>query len=85
MAHWVITEEYLDRLRPIARFETTREEALSMLYETACSHRFTKGLIQQRREVFRVDDCTYYVEVLGAMSTYRLRYCLAERVWSTDT
>ena len=85
MAHWVIIEEYMDRLRPIARFEATREEARSRLYETACTRLFSEGLRQRRREVFRVDDDTYYVEARGTLGTYQLRYCLAERVWSTDT
>jgi hypothetical protein len=84
MAHWVIVEELPDRLRSVARFEGTREEARRRLYETACTHKFGEGLLQRRREVFRVDDDTYYVEITGGMGRYRLRYCLAERVWSTD-
>ncbi|MFE9926968.1 hypothetical protein ACFYQA_37165 [Streptomyces sp. NPDC005774] len=84
MAHWVVVEEREDTLRPIARFESTREEARRRLYETACTHRFAGGLLQQRREVCRVDDDTYFVEVKGGPDTYHLRYCLAERVWSTD-
>ncbi|MFJ8539229.1 hypothetical protein [Streptomyces sp. NPDC093591] len=84
MAHRVVVEELPDRFRPIARFEGTREEARRTLYETACTHKFTEGLQQRRREVYRVDDDTYYVEVKGGLGTYCLRYSLAERVWSSD-
>ncbi len=61
-----------------------REEARRRLYETACTHRFAGGLLQQRREVYRVADDTYFVEIKGGPGTHRLRYRLAERVWSTD-
>jgi hypothetical protein len=84
MGHWVIVEEHVDRLRGIERFEGTREEARSRLYETACAHKFAERLQQSRREVFRVDDDTYYVEIKGGLGKYRLRYYLAERVWSTE-
>ncbi|WP_406356765.1 hypothetical protein OHB56_30700 [Streptomyces sp. NBC_01635] len=84
MAHWIVVEEREETLRPIARFEGTREEARRRLYEAACTHRFAGGLKQQRREVYRVDDDTYFVEIKGGLGTHRLRYCLAEHVWSTD-
>ncbi|MEF9906776.1 hypothetical protein [Streptomyces sp. P9-A2] len=84
MAHWVVVEELEDRFRPVARFEGTREEARRRLYETACTRRFTGGVLKQRGEVYRVDDDTYFVEVKSGLVTYRLRYYLAERVWSTD-
>ncbi|MDQ0598446.1 hypothetical protein QF037_002791 [Streptomyces canus] len=84
MVHGVIVEERADSLRAIERFEGNREEARSRLYETACAHKFADGLQQRRREVFRVDDDTYYVEIKGGLGRYRLRYYLAERVWSTE-
>ncbi|GAB3174705.1 hypothetical protein [Streptomyces incanus] len=46
--------------------------------------RVRRGLPQQRREVYGVDDGTYFVEIKGGPGTYHLRYCLAERVRSTD-
>ncbi|MEV5609651.1 hypothetical protein [Streptomyces sp. NPDC052225] len=88
MPHWVIVVDH-DRgegesLAPVARFDGTREEARRRLYETACTHRFSTSLRERRREVFRQDDDAYYVEIRGALGTYRLRYCLAERVWSSE-
>ncbi|KUO03227.1 hypothetical protein [Streptomyces caeruleatus] len=84
MAQWVVVEEFEDRLRPIERFEGTVVEARRRLYETACTHKFSEGLQQRRREVFRVHDDMYFVEVKGGLGTYRLRYWLAERVWGTE-
>ena len=83
-AQWGVVEEPHDTLRPVARFEGTREEARRRLYEAACTHRFTGGLRRQRREVYRVDDDTYCVETKGGPGPYHLRHGLAERVRSTD-
>ncbi|MBO1335817.1 hypothetical protein [Streptomyces sp. VRA16 Mangrove soil] len=86
MARWVITVEHargdVYDVVPVARFDGTREQAHRRLYETACTHRFSSTLREQGRDVFRRDDGTYYVEIQGALTEYRLRYCLAELVWS---
>ncbi|MFI1421439.1 hypothetical protein ACH4VX_26385 [Streptomyces sp. NPDC020731] len=84
MAHWGVVEELHDRPQPVAHSGGTREEARRRLYETACTHRFTGGLMQRRREAYRVDDDAYYVEIKGGPGTHHLRYSLAERVRSTD-
>ncbi|GAA2330710.1 hypothetical protein OKJ48_16015 [Streptomyces kunmingensis] len=86
---WLITRELSQGreahgAEPVARFEATREEARRRLYETACTHRFSRALQQQRREVFRQDPDVYHVQIEGKLATYHLRYCLSELVWSTD-
>lgn len=73
-----------ETLRPVARFEGTGEEARRRLYEAACAHRFTGGLMRRCREVYRVDDDTYHVQTKGGPGTYHLRYGPAERVRGTD-
>ncbi|MDC0772286.1 hypothetical protein [Streptomyces sp. HD] len=89
MAQWVVLvqsgsgEQY--RCEEAARFEGTLEQARALLYEVACTHKPRSGLRQRSREVFRVGDGdTYYARIEGRMTSHRVIFQLARRVWSTD-
>ncbi|CAM5474756.1 MULTISPECIES: hypothetical protein [Streptomyces] len=89
MAQWVVVvqsgygEQYM--CEEAARFQGTREEARARLYEIACTYKHRSGLRQKHREVFRLDEGDgYYAVVQGRMTTHRVLFRLAERVWSTD-
>ncbi|MGW6908614.1 hypothetical protein [Streptomyces sp. NPDC054940] len=89
MAQWVVVvqsghgDQY--RCEEAARFQGTLEQARALLYEVACTHKPGFALRQRRREVFRVGaGDAYYAHIEGAVSTQRVMFQLAERVWSTD-
>ncbi|MFD5013653.1 hypothetical protein [Streptomyces chartreusis] len=90
MAQWavVVQSGYGDQYQcdEAARFEGTPEQARARLYEIACTYKHRSGLRQKHREVFRVGDGdAYYAVVEGMMTTHRVLFQLAERVWSTDS